>query len=119
MRARAILALSIVLALLGWFALGSFTYHNPPVGWNRWIAVAILSPTLWASLLPLTYGIHVQLNHDDGILPLAARQSGLTALYLTLCAGLRLIGALNWANAVLLLALFVLTEVLLSTREQQ
>jgi hypothetical protein len=119
MSARAILSLCILLALVGWFALGSFTYHNPPHGWNRWIAVAILSPTLWASLLPLTYAIHLRLNHANGIMPLAARQSALTALYLTLCAGLRIIRALNWANAILLLALFVLTEILLSTREQQ
>lgn len=119
MSARVILALSILLALLGWYALSSFTYQNPPQGWNRWIAVAMLGPTLWASFLPLTYAVHLRMNHEDGILPSAARQSALTALYLTLCAGLRIIQALNWANAILLLALFICTEVLLSTREYQ
>ena len=119
MSTRAILALCVLLALLGWFALGSFTYHNPPQGWNRWIAAAILGPALWATFLPLAYEIHLRMDRSENIVPLAARQSALAALYLTICVGLRFIQALNWANAMLLLALFVLTEVLLSAREDQ
>jgi hypothetical protein len=107
-----------MLALLGWFALGSFTYHNPPEGLNLLVALAIFGPTLWASLLPLTYRIHQRVNGTDGLMPAAARQSALAALYLSLCLGLRVMAVLNWANALFLLALFGLTEVLLSTREQ-
>ncbi len=116
MSTRAILALCVVLALLGWFALASFTYHNPPEGWNRWIATAILGLTLWTSLLPVVYALQRQGERDEDTVLLAARQSALASLYLTICLGLRLIQALNWANALLLLALFVLTEILLSTR---
>lgn len=119
MSTRAILALCVVLALLGWFALASFTYHNPPQGWNRWIAMAILGPTLWTSLLPAVYALRRQAAHDEEAVLLAARQGALAALYLTICTGLRLVRALNWANALLLLALFVLTEILLSTRGSQ
>ncbi len=119
MSTRAILALCVVLALLGWFALASFTYHNPPEGWNRWIAMAILAPTLWTSLLPLVYALHRRAGQDEDAVLLAARQGALASLYLSICLGLRLVRALNWANALLLLALFVLTEVLLSTRGSQ
>jgi hypothetical protein len=116
---RAILALCVVLALLGWFALASFTYHNPPQGWNRWIAVAILGPTLWTSLLPIAYAFHRRAEREEEVVLIAARQGALASLYLTICLGLRLVQALNWANALLLLALFVLTEILLSTRGNQ
>jgi len=119
MSTRAILALCFLLALLGWFALGSFTYHNPPQGWNLWIAVSILGPTLWTTFLPLACAIHLHMDRSEDIVLFAARQSALAALYLTTCVGLRFIQALNWANAILLLALFVLTEVLLSAREGQ
>lgn len=116
MSTRAILALCAVLAVLGWFALASFTYHNPPEGWNRWIALAILGPALWTSLLPIVYALQHQAERDEDAVFPAARQSALASLYLTICLGLRLVQALNWANALLLLALFVLTEILLSTR---
>ncbi len=116
MSTRAILGLCAVLALVGWFALASFTYYNPPEGWNRWIAMAILGPTLWTSLLPLVYALHRQAERGEDAVLLAARQAALASLYLTICLGLRLVRALNWANALLLLALFVCTEILLSTR---
>ncbi len=117
MSTRSILALCIVLAVLGWFGLGSFTYHNPPNALNRWIALAILWPTLLTTFIPLAYAIHVRLERNADIMPRAARQSALAALFLTLCAWLRTIRALNWANAILMLALFVLTDLLLSARE--
>ena len=117
MSSRGILALCIVLALLGWFGLGSFTYHNPPDAWNRWIALAILWPTLLTTFMPLTYAIHLRLGQSDDAMPRAARQSALAALFLTLCAWLRIGRALNWANAALMFALFVLTDLLLSARE--
>lgn len=119
MSTRGILALSILLALLGWLALGSFTYYNPPDALNRWIALAILWPTLLTTLLPLAYVIHLRLRSSGYILSRAARQSALAALFLTLSVWLRMVQALNWANAILMLSLFVLTEVLLSAREDR
>ena len=119
MATRSILALCVVLGLLGWFGLASFTYHNPPDAWNRWIALAILWPTLLASFIPTTYAIHVRLDRSNDPLPRVARQSALAALFLTLCAWLRIIAALNWANAILMLILFALTDVLLSARENR
>jgi hypothetical protein len=94
----------------------SFTYQNPPIPQNRWVLTAILFPTLWATLLPLLYRLHRQPEPDETIMPRVARRSALAALYLAICMGLRLIGALSWANAVLLLVLLVLTEVVVSTR---
>jgi hypothetical protein len=119
MTTRSIVALCIVLALLGWVGLGSFTYHNPPDAWNRWIALAILWPTLLATFFPLAHAIHLRLGRSDDMMLRAARQSALAALYLTLCVWLRFIRAFNWANAILILVLFVVTDVLLSARENE
>ena len=116
MSERALLGLSLVLAVLGWFALGTFTYHNAPVGWNLWIATAIVAPTLWTSFLPLTHALLRRREHTEDTLFLAARRSALAALYFTLCMGLRIVGGLNWASAALLLGLFAITEILLTAR---
>jgi hypothetical protein len=118
MSTRGILALIIVLAFLGWVGLAFFTYYNPPDVWNRWIVLITLWLTLWATLLPLAYWIHLprqRLGAGEGIVPRAARQSALAALLITLCLWLRMIRTLNWANLILLLLLSVLVEVLLST----
>jgi hypothetical protein len=117
MSERAILALCIALAVLGWFALGSFTHNNPPVGWNLWAAAGILLASLWASFLPVLHRLHPKPRHGNSIMPRVVRRSGLSALYVTVCVGLRAVRALHWANAVLLLLLFVLTEVVLLTRQ--
>jgi hypothetical protein len=117
MSSRGILALCIVLAALGWLGLGSFTRYNPPTEWNRWIALAVLWPTLVTTFIPLLYGIHLLLGRSKGILPRVLRQSVLAALFLTLAAWLQTMGALNWANAILMLALFVVTDILLAARE--
>jgi len=119
MSTRGILALFIVLAVLGWVGLAFFTYHNPPDAWNRWIVLVVLWLTLWATLLPAAYWIHLRwqrLGAEEGIVPRAARQSALIALFITLSLWLRMARALNWANLILLLLLLVLAEVLVSTR---
>jgi len=117
MSTRAVLALSILLALLGWLALGSFTYYNPPDLVNRWLALGMFWPTLWATTLPLAYAIHRRRRHGNDLLGRAARQSALLALFVALAVGLGFLKALNWANALLILVLIILTEALLSTRE--
>nr|MBC7245986.1 hypothetical protein [Chloroflexota bacterium] len=118
MSTRGILALSIILAFLGWTSLASFTYYNPPNAWNRWIVVAALWPTLLATFLPLVYALHLRAEKLEGAISSAARQSALAALFVTLCVGLRITQALNWANALLMLLFFVVTEALLSAREK-
>jgi hypothetical protein len=119
MSTRGILALFVTLAVLGWVGLAFFTYYNPPDAWNRWVVVTVLWLTLWATLLPLAYWFHLRrqrLGAEEGIVPRAARQSALAALFVTVCLWLRMVRALNWANLILLLLLLVLTDVLLSTR---
>jgi hypothetical protein len=129
MSTRSILALFIVLAVLGWVGLAFFTYYNPPDAWNRGIVVIVLWLTLWATLLPLVYWIHLRRQRlprtargvedrgaEEGIVPRAARQSALAALFITLCLWLRMVRALNWAYLILLLLLLVLAGVLISTR---
>ena len=120
MSTRRILALFTVLAVLGWVGLISFTYYNPPDAVNRWIMVAILALTLWATLLPLLYWFHLRrqrLGNEEAIVPRAARQGALAALSITACVWLSMIRALNWANLLLVLLLAMLTETLLSSRK--
>lgn len=117
MSPRGVLALCFLLALLGWLALGSFTYFNPPDPVNRWLALGILWPTLWATLLPPAYAIHLRRKQATDILFRATRQSALLALFVAIAIGLSFLKALNWANALLIFVLIVLTEALLSARE--
>jgi len=122
MSTRVILILFVVLAFLAWLGLGFFTYYNPPLSWYRAVAVAVLWLAVWASLLPLAYWIHLRrqrLGAEEGIVPRAARQSALAALFITLCLWLRMMQALNWANLVLLLLLVGMTEVVLSSRQER
>jgi len=116
MSTRGVLALCIVLAALGWLGLGSFTRYNPPTELNRWIALALLWPTLFTTFVPLLYGIHLLLGRSKGVLARVLRQSVLAALFLALAAWLQVMRALNWANAILMLALFVMTDILLAGR---
>jgi ABC-type transport system involved in multi-copper enzyme maturation permease subunit len=117
MSIRGVLILSVALILLGWFTLGSFTYYNPPSEANRLIALAILWPTLIVTLLLPAFFINLRLRSDGKVVLRATRQSALVALFLTLCVWLRMIQSLSWTNAIVLLGLLGLTEVLLSARE--
>ena len=45
------------------------------------------------------------------------REAGTLGLFFSLCAWLRFIRVLNWANALLLVAVLALTEVLLLARK--
>ena len=117
MSTRVILIFCVFLALLGWSTLGYFTYYNPPDALNRWIALAMLWPTLVATFLPLIYAFHLRRSRNGEVTSRAARQSVLVATFFTLCVWLLIMRALNWANAILMLLLFILTEALLSARE--
>jgi hypothetical protein len=116
MSTRWIMALCILLALLGWVGLGAFTYHNAPDALNRWVALAILWPTLAVTFLPAAYAIHLRRRNDAEVGLRAGRQSAFVATFLTLCTWLRMVEALNWANALLMASLFIATEALLSAR---
>jgi cation transport ATPase len=116
MQRRWVAYLCVALAAVGWIGLGYFTYNNPPTGGNRWIAVAALWPTVLFTILPPIVWLHQRLGDGDGAMARPLRQSALAALYLSICVWLRMVRALNWANASLLLILFVLTDVLLVSR---
>jgi hypothetical protein len=115
MSVRGVVILAAALILLGWFTLGSFTYHNSPSAVNRLIALVILWPTLLVTLLLPGFFINLRLRDDEVVLR-ATRQSALAATFLTLCAWLSMDRALTWVNAALLLGLFLVTEAVLSTR---
>jgi len=117
MSRRTLLTLCALLATLGWVALGFFTYYNPPEALNRWVVLSMLWPTLMASFLPPVYAYHWRRQGNEEISSRSGRQSVFAATFLTLCVWLRMIHALNWANTLLMLALFTATEVLLSAHD--
>jgi hypothetical protein len=116
MGTRGLLLVCLLLAIVGWFAMGYFTYQYPPDALNRWIGLALLWPTLVASFVPLIHAVHSRRGDESEIATRATRQSVFAATYVTLCLWLRMIQALNWANGLLMLLLFVATEALLSGR---
>ncbi|OQB27880.1 MAG: hypothetical protein BWY10_00944 [Chloroflexi bacterium ADurb.Bin180] len=108
--------LCLGLAAAGWAGLAYYTYNYPPTGWNRWVVVAALWPTVLFTLLPGVLWLHRRLDDPEGAGARSLRQCALAALYVCICAWLRMMRALNWANALLLVLLFVLTDILLASR---
>ena len=116
MQRRWVNYVSLGLAVVGWVGLAYFTYNNPPTGWNRWVVVAALWPTVVVTLLPGVLWLHHRFGEPEGAVSRSLRQCALAALYVCICFWLRIVGALNWANALLLILLFVLTDILLASR---
>jgi len=112
----AVLGLAVATAILTWIALAYFTYRNPPRGENLWFAAALFALATSASLVPILYRLDQALSRQADVLPRVLRRSLLIAAYLTVCLGLRMARALNWVNALLLLALVAFIEVGLSPR---
>lgn len=113
---RIIRILTVTVSLTGWAALAYFTYHNPPDAMNRLIALAVLFPTLTATLFFPAHVINSRPLLAENITGRSLRQSSLASLFITLCLWLRITRALNWFNALLILVIVVLTELVLSAR---
>jgi len=117
MRKGAILG-SVLVAILSWVCLGFLVSFTSPGTLTRLAFLLLLFVALAATFVPIAF----YFNHhfarsesgEDGVR--AIRQSGLAALFLVLCAWLRMIRSLNWAVALLVLGLLVSIEVIILTR---
>ncbi|HIC94825.1 MAG TPA: hypothetical protein EYP09_11360 [Anaerolineae bacterium] len=102
---------SAFVAALSWAGLAWLVCRTSPGPLTRPLFLALLFMALMSTSFPAAL-------HFGGHEPRAIRQSGWAALFVTLCAWLRMIQALNWIIALLLLGVFGLVEFLILARER-
>jgi len=117
---RTTIALSLVMAASCWLGLGYLIYSYPPDTGGRILFLCLLFLATSFSCAPLFLLVHHRLARDkrDEARRQGAvwREAGLVGLFFSFCAWLRFIRVLNWANALLLAAVLLLTETLLLSR---
>ena len=127
---------SILVAILSWVGLGFLVTYTSPGTLTRPAFFLLLFGALMATFVPIAFYFNHRFassesSQDSVLSPLslgqrtrgsskdsvrAIRQSGLAALFLVLCAWLRMIRFLNWPVAQLLLCVLGLIEVFILTR---
>ncbi len=117
---------SILVAILGWVGLGFLVSYTSPGTLTRPAFFLLLFVALMATFVPIVFYFNHRFasseSSQDSVLSSskdsvrAIRQSGLAALFLVLCAWLRMIRFLNWPVAQLLLCVLGLIEVFILTR---
>jgi len=109
---------SILVGILSWVCLGFLVSFTSPGNFTRPAFLLLLFVALMATFVPIAFYFNRRFvssgNGEDSVR--AIRQSGLAALFLVLCAWLRMIRSLNWAVALLVLGLLVSIEVVILTR---
>jgi len=118
---RIAITLSLAMASISWLGLAYLMYYYPPGNAERVLFLSLLFLATSFTAAPLILAIHRRLarNAKDEMRRQGVvwREAGLLGLYCGLCTWLRFSRLLNWANALLLLAVFILTEALLLARE--
>jgi hypothetical protein len=98
--------------------LGFLVSFTSPGTLTQIAFLLLLFVALAATFVPIAFYFNHRFarseSGEDGVR--AVRQSGLAALFLVLCTWLRMIRSLNWAVALLVLALLVSIEVIILTR---
>ena len=117
---------SVLVAILSWVCLGFLVSFTSPGTFTRLAFLLLLFVALAATFVPIAFYFNRRFasseSGEDSVLGLskgrvrAIRQSGLAALFLVLCAWLRMIRSLNWAVALLVLGLLVSIEVIILIR---
>lgn len=121
MNSRLTTLVALAMAGVSWLGLGCLMVAFPPDTLGRLLFLGLLFLATSFTSAPLLRSVHRRLSHsaDEEAQRQGAvwREAGLVGLFFGLCAWLRFIRALSWANALLLTAVLVLTEVLLLARE--
>jgi len=117
---RSLWLLSAVVCLLSWLGLSYVVWNtDPALTENRLLFLALLflgSLTLLSALAHyLRFRFRSPKSYRSDI-KRSFREGALGALFLTLCAWLRMGQALNWINALLLLSALALIEVFILLR---
>ena len=121
MNPRLTTVVSLAAAAVCWLGLGALVYYYPPDALGRVFFLGLLFVASSFSSAPLFMAVHRRLARSPRQFvrrqTAVWREAGLVGLFCGLCAWLRFIRALTWVNALLLVAVLVLTEVLLLARE--
>ena len=109
---------SILVAVLSWVCLGFLVNYTSPGTLTQPAFLLLLFVALMSTFVPIAfYFDHRFVSSESGADSVrAVRQGGLAALFLVLCAWLRMIRSLSWPVALLLLGVLVSIEVFLLTR---
>lgn len=121
MSSRLTVLVSLAMAAVSWLGLGYLMVAYPPDTLGRGLFLGLLFLATSFSSAPLLRAVHRRLSQspleEERRQVAVWREAGLVGLFFGLCAWLRFIRALSWANALLLIAVLVLTEILLLARE--
>jgi hypothetical protein len=109
---------SILVAILSWVCLGFLVSFTSPGTLTQIAFFLLLFVALTATFVPIAFFFNHRFAGSEGgeVSVRAVRQSGLAALFLVLCAWLRMIRSLNWPVALLVLSLLLSIEVVILTR---
>ncbi len=117
MQGRRLWTASTLVGLLSWSGVAYVvTSTDPGLTVNRLTFLVLLFLGLGCLLSPLAHYLHFRFTAAKSYRSNARRsfrEGGLAALFVMLCAWLRMGQALNWINALLLLSTLALVEVFL------
>jgi hypothetical protein len=117
---RSLWVLSTVVCISSWLGLGYVVWNtDPALTVNRLLFLALLFLALCTLLSALAHYLHFRFTSAKSYrsdVKRSFREGALAALFLTLCAWLRMGQALNWINALLLLSALALVEVFILLR---
>ncbi|NIN64832.1 MAG: hypothetical protein GTO63_09050 [Anaerolineae bacterium] len=120
MSSRRLWMVCFVVCVLSWVGLAYLIFNtDPAVPLNRLWFLVLLFVALLATLSPLAHYLHFRFTARSAYRSdnrRSFREGGLAALFLSLCAWLRMGQALNWINALLLLCALALIEVFILVR---
>ena len=107
-------SLSLMASVCVWLGLAYVAWStDPDLVANRAIFLMLLFVGLLTLLSPLAHYLHFRFTSAKSYRSDAKRslrEGGLAAVFFTLCAWLRMGGALNWINTLLLLSALALVE---------
>ena len=117
---RSLWVLSAVVCLCSWLGLGYVVWNTDPAFTaNRLFFLGLLFLALLTLFSALAHYLHFRFAPAKSYrsdVTRSFREGALGALFLTLCAWLRMGQALNWINALLLLSALALVEVFVLVR---
>jgi hypothetical protein len=117
---RRLWALSFVVCIASWLAMGYLVWNtSPSVVINRLAFLCALFVGWLTLLAPVAHFLHFRFTPAKSYksdFRRSYREGALGAVFVTLCALLRMGQALNWINTLLLLSALALVEVFILIR---
>jgi len=110
---RALLGFLFLLALASWGGVLYLIANVEPTSLGQLLFFALLFVAVLTTSAPLSYGLHARRGASANLGGRALRQAIWVALFVVLGAWLQVLRVLTWYNALLILAILVLVELLI------